>query len=280
MFAFNITVSDNDKSAPPWSLEADKNGDVTFADFTRFIKQNVVRIATEVLKEEQAKGFDSDPRTRVDNRFDRPIETVHPFGKIEFFARSEVAPAIENIYLEILKRSPEGATGLYKNSNYVIFNNRLVAKNLGELKQFLSQQSERGFGSSDVIRFINVTPYARKLEYLGYRKDNKGDHGGKNLHKGRKQKLKTGKIKSAPNGAYYLAFRAARKYKAIANFIKFTFLPGGSNGISVMPQPGLRTTYSAKGKYPKSAGRPYLYPSIVMDLSSLGAINKGASLVQ
>lgn len=280
MFSFNVSVTDNSKTAPVWSLLADQEGQVTFADFSRHIKDAVLTIARDVLKEEQAKGFDIQPRTRVDNKFDRPIESVHPFGKIEFFARSEVGPALEKIYNEILKRSPEGLTGLYKQSNYVIYNNRLVAKNYGELKAFLAEKNKEGFGSNDVIRFMNVTPYARKLEYLGYRKDNKGSHGGGNLRKGKQKKKKSGKLAAAPNGAYYLAFRAARKYKAIANFMKFTFLPGGSSGITVMPQPGLRTTFSANGRNKKSAGRPYLYPTIVMDLSSLGAITKAGTNVQ
>lgn len=261
----SYSVHETGKNSKQWNLAADFTGENTLKDLEASLKQTLIKVALETKEEEEEKGFDRNARVRVDNKFDRDINTVSAFGKIEYFARFAAKEAILNIYKEIEIRSPVGATGIYKSSNYVIYNDRHVASSYTELKAFVEMQGKKGFADNDTIRFINVTPYARKLELKGIKRGVRGKSKGKKSEKARTGKSKiTGNIIKKPNGAYYLAYRVARlKYKAVANFMKFAFLPGGARGITVMPGSGFRTTFVKDG-------RPYLYPTIVLSLNTKG----------
>jgi len=273
--AFSYSIKDSGKGVNVKDLENDLTGAKTFENFLITLKKFHLKTSRSVLKEEQVKGFDKYPRVIVDNRKDVPIINVKDFGKIEFFARAVVSESILQIFDEIEKRSPVD-TGQYRASNVVFFNKKLVAKNKAELRTFLeTHQKTVGFKLKDTIRFINTTPYARRLEYMGGRRSLTGDFKGSNrVFGGRKIKSKkTGRILKRPNGAYYLAFVLAKnKFSGISRFIKFVFLPNGADGINIDPLPGEKPLVFKKGK---GAGRPYLFPSIIIRLSDRGIIEKG-----
>jgi len=267
----SLTITDTRKNADIKALENDLNGSATLVDFLLGFKEFHIAVANEVLKDEQGRGFDKKPRTKVDGRFDRKIETVKPLGSIEFYARMVVSESIVKIYEELFRRSPVD-TGEYKAQHVVFFNKKLVASSVEGLKAFVKlQESTEGFKLKDTIRFLNVAPYARKLEYLGTRKGIAGKTKGVQKNYGHREvtSRKTGLKLKRPNGTYYLVYKLAKsKYSSIARFIKFSFLPNGADGISVQPRGGERTTFIKDG-------RPYLYPSIVIRLSDEGIKDTG-----
>ena len=218
----------------------------------------------KVLKEEQATGFDRQPRVRVDNKFGKSIFAVKDFGQIEFYARLTITETIMGIYREIWNRTPV-VTGQYRSGNYVFLNNKVVATTPAELKGFVRAYEKIGFNDTDVIRFINVNPYARKLERYGISK-------GRSRVRTRESKdpRNTATIK-VPNGAYVLAHRAARrKFKAGASFMKFSFHVNGRRGINIQATGRFRNTFKTK----KYRGQPYLYPMISLAFSPEGIVRE------
>jgi len=266
----SISVKESGKNAPLWDIDSDLNGNITRKDFIQHVKGSLISIAKEALREEQADGFDKEPRVRIDNKFDRPIETVKPFGKIEFFSRLDAIDVVRKIYKEIESRSIVD-TGQYKNSNYVFVNNRLVATSRSELSTWYMNTKKTGLPPTAIVRFVNVTPYAARIEYAGLSKSSRGKSAGKTIGKARSRFSKAaGKRVKKPNGTYVLAFRAARaKYKSAAGFMKFVFIPNGYAGITISGSGRFRTTYSPSNK--RYSG-PYVYPTIVLDFSSKGVL--------
>ena len=243
-FSIEISVTDNLKGAPKWSLAGDLNGKVTLEQLGEYNQQTTIEIAAEVLKEEQAKGFDKNP------------VNVKPFGKIEFFSRQDVSKVLIGTYEAIMKRSVVGATGYFLTHNVVTFNGNLIAKSAAQLEAWITINSAK-INESSVFRFVNVAPYASRLESKGYTRNRRGG--------GRKTKSrKTGNLISMPNGVYWLASRAARRsFKAQASFIKFEFLPGTSFFPGVIPLDTFRRNYIRTNK-------PYVYPTIVINFSKQG----------
>lgn len=266
-FAKNVTLK---------RFEFDVSGKVYLEDFFDSLTKFHIKVSEEALREEQAKGFDKNPRTRVDNKFEKPISKLKPFGKVEYFSKADVATAIVDIFIELERRSPF-RSGKYKKSNVLFYNGQLVATKVGEVIGFVKRRNqEGGFKNNDRFRFLNTSPYARKLELKGIRRGVSGKSKRQTFSAG-KRKVKSRSAKGGfvqkPNGAFFLTFRLARnRYKSIANLIKFTFMPNGTEGINI--QPGTdkngkpeRTTFAGKSK---NSGRPYLYPSITIILSERG----------
>lgn len=264
-----------------YSLEGDINGAQTLEELLMFNQQATLQIGRTVLKEEQNKGFDKQPRQRTDNVFDKQDINVKPLGKIEYFARRDVGLALVEFYREVDKRSPE-VTGQYRSGNVLFFNGVEVADTLSGVQAWVEARSKKGFRETDEIRLVNVNPYARKMEFLGVRKGTRGRTKGVNENIGRKfgnRKRNKRTVKfSKPNGAYALAFRSIRnKYKSLASVLSFTFMPNGTNGIQIQdagpgfrnqftPRPGAKLSKRDQGRY----GRPYLYPSIRFKLDGSG----------
>jgi hypothetical protein len=265
-FTVETTVSDNSPYAPNWALEKDLNGKVTAKDFIIHFREGHVAIDREVLKDEQSRGFDKNPRVRTDSRLDKPAHLVKPFGRIQHFARVASLEAIKEMYQRIVELSPTD-TGQYISANYVFYNTRLVARSYAELVAWLKFASKRGFKDSDKIRFMNVMPYAAPLEQKGVTRNKQGRNTHKTATKLSKAKKNVGKgIRvSRPNGVYYRAYRnILRKFKGVGK-VKFAFLPNGSGGISVLEEPPFRTSY-------KRTGLPYVYPTITLFLSEKGIL--------
>lgn len=271
----NVTVVDNNKDAPKWNLDLDLAGKITLKDFQESFRNTHIKIAKEVLIQEQRKGFDLKPRRRIDNVFDKHLTSLRPFGKVEFFAKVVASEAVLGIYDEIEKRSPKGDTGLYARANYVLHNSKLIAVNRQGLAVYLKTAV---INADDKIRFINVAPYSRMLELKGITKAIRGKRSGQNVSRGRRGKsAKTGNIISKPNGVYINSLRSGRsKYKAVANFMRFDFLPASTAGVKNLPSMAggkkLRTRYTTT-----NSGRPYLYPTITIWFSQEG-LAKGSGL--
>ena len=74
-----------------------------------------------------------------------------------------------------------------------------------------------------MFRFVDIVPYARKLETEGRTAGRLSPR----LEKSTDKKKRSGMYVLVPNGTYYLTFRnIQRKYKSAA-FIKFEWVNGG-----------------------------------------------------
>jgi hypothetical protein len=265
----DISIKDSDKSRA-WDIQSDKDGAQTLQEALEYLKYVLISVSKEVLQDEQSRGFDSNPVTVVDGRKGKAIIDVKPFGKIEFHSRLtdlEVGVAVKEIYNNILQRS-KVVTGTYIEANWVLVNGALVATNLVELLAWEKLRSDKGdiYIPGDKIRFVNMIPYARKLERLGVT----AQRSKLKLVASKDKQRRTGKniggkmMILGNNGVYFLAFReASRKYKRLSK-LKFDFVLGSSLGIAgfnIAANNGkvLRTSY-------KKTGRPYLYPTISFEI--------------
>lgn len=255
-FEVQLSVQEGGRRRPEYSLDTDLNGEITLQDLLNFTKQALIITADQILKEEQAAGFDKEPILAVDGRVGKPVQNVSPLGQIEFTSRQNMRDILLETYNALLYRS-KVLTGQYKSSHYVFLNGTQVATDLGSLESWLNSNPK--LQDKDTIRIVNIVPYARKLERFGItaqrskiRREDSGRRRGKT----------TGKLVSIPNGTYFLTARAIRsKYKR-NSIIRFTFIPGSSLGLSG----------SFKGGRKSSAGRPYLYPSIVISVQERGTV--------
>jgi len=251
----SIVDSRNRKAVNP--LISDLNGEYTLTELLEHTKASLILISDQVLREEQAAGFDKKPIIAVDRVVGRPLQVVQPLGQVEFTARAQVSDILFATYEAILYRS-KVLTGRYKSSNYVFLNGTQVATSMRELEVWFAFAAP-AFKQSDIIRFVNIQPYARKLERAGITAQRS------KIRKvtGNKKGKHAGKLLEVPNGTYYLTARAIKaKYKRNSG-IRFSFISGASLGLS-----GVFQKAGRKGK--NSAGRPYLYPSITISVSEEG----------
>lgn len=285
-FSLDFSVYEKGRKAPQYTIESDIDGELTLQEFLQFCKTNLIVIADTVLKEEQSQGFDKEPLVIVDGRPNKPVINVNPLGSISFVARQNAKDVMLEIFKGILERSPVD-TGQYKKSNFVLYNGEVVASDMSSLANWLLN---REFKPKDLVRFINVMPYARKLERYGIvagggsqrlvkSRDRKQRSGRRTANKKISDNfvsiLNPGKFIQAPNGAYYLTLRSVqRKYKFNAK-ISFELVPGSWLRLASFP-PGvdkngkkLYTTYHRKKK---DTGVPYLYPSIKVVIQEEGTL--------
>ncbi len=253
-FTLEYGVFEDGRKAPEYSLETDLRGEISLADFLAFTKSSLIIIADQVLKEEQDNGFDKNPVLVVDGSQSKPIANVSPLGSIEFVSRANITDIIRETFDGLIFRSPID-TGKYVSSHVVLLNNSEVARGQNSLDSWLATNPQ--FKDSDTIKFVNLQPYARKLERLGV----SGQRQQSRTVKSRdKRKAASGGRILAPNGAYFLTTRAIKaKYKQNIN-IKFSFIPGG--------QLGLKGSFKV-GRNGKP-GRSYLYPIIILTVNERG----------
>jgi len=262
-FSVDYSVYEGGRKAPQYTLETDLNGELSLAEFVEMVRSNLIVIADQVLREEQSNGFDPDPVVIVDGRVGKPVYNVKPFGQIEFVARGNMKEIILETYEAILHRSPVD-TGQYIKSHYVFLNGRQVATDSTSLNSWLATDPD--FKDSDLIRFVNIQPYARKLERLGVTAQRQQSRSVNS----RDKRGRTGTKVLVPNGTYYLTTRAIqRKYKRNSS-VKFAFISGTQLGLTA----SFKTATSGargggRGKL-KKPGRTYLYPSITILVSESG----------
>lgn len=232
-----------------------RDSQIELEDLLKWTKSQLIVISDQALREEQANGFDKMPIMLVDGRRSKRIEDVSPLGQVEFVARQRMTEVLLEAYNALLELS-KVLTGRYKGSHYVFHNGTQVATDLGSLTSWLKTAE---LNDKDVVRIVNVQPYARRLELLGVTSTRQQS---KREDRGRRRGKKTGVLVRVPNGTYQLVYRRIRsKYKQNA-LIRFTFLSGSFLGLSASFK------YGRKG----SRGRPYLYPTLVFNLQERGML--------
>lgn len=263
---FNVSVSiqESGRNSQKRGYELDPNQDeaTTLMELLQFTKMALIITAAEALSEEQSYGFDPAPLTFVDGSSSKSPANVNPLGKIEFVSRQNIDDILIETYGALLYRS-KVLTGTYKSSHFVFYNNEQIATDENSLMAWLKVKPEMKDG--DTIRFVNIEPYARRLERYGItaqRSNIKQDE------QGRRKGKKTGVFFKVPNGTYYLTYRSiSRKYKQNIN-IRFTFLPGSAMGLTDRNQKHHFASRKRHGKY--ELGRTYLYPTIIFTVNSGG----------
>lgn len=260
-FSVDVSVSESGRKRPEYTLNTDLDGSVTLVDLLEFLQTSLIVTADEVLSEEQAKGFDKNPVILVDGSSSKPLVNVSPLGTIEIVARADMDDIITDTYAGIVGRSPV-KTGRYKSSNYVFLNGKQVATDTESLNAWLKTNPD--FQDEDIVRFVNIQPYARKLERLGVTADKQVSRSVRRTKSfvvdGQKYSAADGVKLNQPNGVYFLVARSIRaKYKR-NSIIKFSFITGENLGISGNFKIGRR------GK----PGRTYLYPTITISVQESG----------
>ena len=248
-----------------WKLEDDLQGEVTMGQLLQFTKQSLIILSDVALKEEQARGFPQKPILVVDNVRNKPIDQVNPLGKIEFLAPVSSIKVIRDAYKEILYTS-KVVTGTYYDLNWVYYNGVLIATKMSELDNWLKNPPVPSY--KDRVRFVNVAPYAARLERLGV------SIGKTKPLKKKSKKNKFGKgqyTTTTANGAYMLASRKIRSSIKNLSDVRFEFKFGDVIDAPAvrLPQGIGRTTY----KGGKLQGMRYLYPTILISLYDVGLSN-------
>lgn len=275
-FSIDIQIKERGGKKISYNYKSDISGAVTLEQLAAIQQEILIQSSKEFLRENQREGFDKNPRRFVDNKAGLAEEMVRPFGKIEYLSRlSDVGPSMLSIYDEISRTSIVGRTGFYKATHLVFFRDKMIAQNRGQLKSFIDSKQTQRVKDGDVVRFVNAMPYARKLELSGASR-------GKALKPrltlaGRKKDRKKGIKTRKPNGTYWLAYKfAKRSHKGIAKSIAFEFLPGSTLGLDSKPIRSRNPSTGSKFRTRfKKDGRPYLYPSIKLIVSSEGINTKG-----
>lgn len=260
-FAVDISVSENGRRKPEYTLDTDLNGEITLQDLLQWTKSALIITSDEILKEEQSFGFDKNPILIVDGRKNKNVKDVSPLGQIEFVSRQNISDILTEAYDAILDLS-KVKTGRYKSSHYVFQNGNQVATDKASLEAWLKTNPE--IRDNDLVRIVNIQPYARRLELLGVTSQRQQS---RTEDKGRRKGVTTGIRIRKPNGAYQLAYRRIKsKFKANI-FIGFKFIPGSQLGLTAYFKKGRKTERPGNKT---SAGRTYLYPSLIFKIQERG----------
>lgn len=252
-FSVEMYVQDGNRIAESRGYLRDSQ--IELEDLLKWTKSQLIVLSDIALREEQAGGFDKMPIMLVDGRRSKRIEDVSPLGKVEFIARQQMSEVLLEAYTAILDLS-KVVTGRYKGSHYVFHNGIQVATDIASLQTWLKTAS---FSDNDIVRIVNIQPYARRLELLGVTSTRQQ---ARREDSGRRRRKKTGIFIKIPNGVYHLTYRRIKsKYKHNA-LIRFTFLTGSSLGLTASFKTG------RKG----SRGRTYLYPSLTFTLQERGMV--------
>lgn len=266
----DVTIEEKGKNRTKYAFERDLNGEMTAEDFLLWSKKTLILVADAALREEQAKGFDKSPVVLVDNNPNKRVEDVKPFGSIIFAARQAVNVVLRPIYERLIEVSPK-LTGMYRDYNWVTYNGMKVASNLAEFDSWLAKKVPLKNG--DIIRFINVMPYASKLEREGITATSRGS---RRMAKSSKKRLAArGVTVRQPNGVYFLTARSIKRKFRFNSNIRFEWAPGRSMDLSDVPTVSrlgkpLRKDFYQDPKSKKKPRGPYVYPSITVRINERG----------
>ena len=228
-----------------------------------YMKEALVTTARTVLKEEQGKGFDKNPLTIIDGKRSEDLNSVKPFGYIEFDAKVASEEFLIPIYQSILDKS-KVVTGLYLESNFVYAGGILIAKNMQQFKAWVASSK---VGLVNSVRFVNTMPYAGKMERLGLAASRQQDK----WVKSKDRKQRSGPKVRQPNGTYFLSAKAINKQFKHNASIKFEWVNGRTIDLS-------QSATQTKGGKPlrrtfhPDSGRKgtYVYPSIMVRFNKGG----------
>ena len=265
-FDVGISVTENGKKNTSYRLENDLQGETSLLEFISWAKRTLIIVADDALRDEQSRGFDKKPITTVDNVVGKPVIEVNPFGKIEFNARVSQDNLLLPIYKGILERS-KVVSGTYIESNFVFYNGRVVASNMSEMEAWAKKTK---LSEGDIVRFVNVMPYAGKLERLGVTAQRQQ---ARRVLSSSKRKREKGVKVRVPNGVYQLTLRSQTRLSKRNSSLKFEWVNGSSMDLS-----GVRTS-TKNGKplrktfHPRSGRKgSYVYPSIVVRIQEKGIL--------
>lgn len=252
----SIEVYESGRKKPQYSLESDIRGEVTAQELLNIVKNTLIKVAKNARSEEVARGFDPKAVLKVDNKFGLVEEDVKPIGQIEYIARQDLKEILNFAYNKILNLTRIiTRTGNYAKNNVVLYNNVEVARSPDEFKKFLEIKTD--FKNNDRIEFVNIAPYANKLELEGLVKGG----GRKAQIKPKKGQEGPARLVRKPNGVYYLAHRSIKeKYKG-NSFIKYQPILGQEIGLTNPPRGSGVGRIRQTGK---STGRTYIYPAILI----------------
>lgn len=272
---FRLEVTENGKKVP--SKADDFSGEMTLRDFAETMSFLIKDTANLALREEQANGSLKDPIFEVDGiRKSNIAGKVLPYSKIRIFERlAQNLQATKQVLLDIYKRlltqSPKGSNQ-YASGHVVVHKNMVVAKDYTSFELYLSKLLE--LKPKDRIYFVNVAPYAGKLEREGTTASNSSNVKlVKSRDKNRKRQMmntdNTGIVRR-PNGVYFTTHRAfARQGFLTANFdfgfgfSQLTYLGvDGSSYPFYQRSTGkvMRRDFSPENRKYKG---PYVYPYIM-----------------
>lgn len=268
---FNIEYSRNAKEVAfldASEMNLNLNNAEDKKELLSLIKFTLIETAKDAIEEELAKGFDKDHLTLVDGSPNKSILQVKPYGKIEYVARQDVKDIAVGVMKKLESITPVD-TGLYKSLHRVFYNGEQIATNSSELESWFS--TPRIFTNKDRIRFMNIAPYAQRLELQGVTSKRKKLKMGKTKDK----KQRSGPKVRKPNGTYYLTYRQlSRKFRGNIK-MRFEILPGNYVGVTEPIPPNSKQSFRAdfhpNSKYNKGY---YLYPTIVLTLDEKGLTNE------
>lgn len=266
-FSVDLFVFERGKRRPEYTLETDLDGKVTLEDYVNFMKLTLLTIARDTVKEEQRRGFDKNPTILVDNRRGKPLEAVKPFGKIDFIARADIRDVLVETYQGLIDRS-KIVTGQYVESHFVFWNTNRVATNMQELQAWYD--SSPAVKPGDRIVFVNVAPYARRLERYGVVKGSQSKSRLRYQRSSDKRKRSglDGKILAA-NGVYFLTTRSIKRKYGKQTKIQFKFIPGSTLGLNNFK---FQSKTAKRPKGAKKSTGTYLYPTILIVVDSAGGV--------
>ena len=220
----------------------------------------------ELEKAQREDNFDTKPVVIVDGSYNKNESQVKPFGVIRYLARSRnLFKRFSEAYDSILRSSPV-RTGKFQNHNIVMFNGVVVARNRLEFRRFLVDRDKRGWKERDEIVFMNISPYARKLERFGVRRETRGKRAGQAINKPRGRFSKRSGFVSIPNGSYTVSRRKIRAMFAGVGYISRTQFEYNNSGLKFSGNRSESRTTFVKD------GRPYLYPVIKVSIRTRGLI--------
>jgi hypothetical protein len=265
-------VYDGGKLRQDWTIEADLTNELTLKDLRNTLKLMIIETANATFEEELALGFDKGATVFVDKNPRKLLADVDPFGRVDIVARQNMSEILMYIYNKIIEKSPV-KTGKYISENVVFVNNIQVADNPAQLKSYLEGLD---FLSKDKIRFVNLAPYARKLERYAVTKDKKAVP---KINK-KKDRSYLGSDSLLPNGVYALTSRLAISQYGKNAFIQFSFIDGEQiSGVATSAKGAAINRYkNGKGSGRKSSdrtGKSYFYPSITVSVIGSAILTQG-----
>lgn len=259
-FSLEYSVEVDGKKSPKYNLDRDINGKVSFETFLEFIKDHIIIFSDQALTEEQANGFDPKPVRLVDNSHFKKLADVKPFGQVEYVARQDVSDILLGVFDTLFKQSPY-VTGEYRRSHVLTYNGKSVASTPDELRSWLKTKEAKLIKDNDLFRFVNIAPYARRLETLGV--TSKRQQNRRVKARGAK---KAGNARvTRPNGAYYLTYRSVKRKFGKNVGIFYKLIPGSEFGSAA--------SFKSKANIGSKGARTYLYPSIKVLVKATGITN-------
>lgn len=267
-FSVSVREVGNPSFAKGLSLQRDnrKPKPLTIQEAARDFVAAHIDIAIAVLKEEQnAKKFpNKDFTVLVDKKLNKDIADLKVGGEIQFIQAFAITQIALQLWREVESRS-KIVTGVYFSNHMMSLNGKPIASSFNEIEPALKKIRPK---PGDILRMINTAPYARRLELLGVTKTSQSIKQG-NKRQGRNKNRNTKPIKvNKPNGAYFNASREIKKLFRGVGKIRYENISGAD--IQGLPS-GHNRTFTNQPKKNQN-GRPYLYPSIRIEIQAGGAV--------